>query len=136
MTQENFGETPLRKPKLWLVLAVAVIWLLCGGLSLLGGSTRHTVGYSLSVAAIIIAIYALLFSDGVDRVIQVIGLIIGGLGVVLFSTNVNGKFSHRLDALLVVMTAVTFVALPCLLGLIVVTRKVKARIGKPAKPPP
>jgi hypothetical protein len=132
MNQTTFGTTPLRRPRLWLTLSVVAIWLVCGGLSLISDPTRHTTGYILSVLAIIIAIFSFLLDNGVDRVAQIIGLIVGGLGLVLISTSMTGSLIHRLHAVLIAMTVVTVVALPCLLALMFAARKLNDRIGKPS----
>lgn len=111
---------------------MVAIWLVCGGLSLISDPTRHTAGYILSVLAIIIAIFSFLLDNGVDRVAQIIGLIVGGLGLVLISTSMTGSLIHRLHAVLIAMTVVTVVALPCLLALMFAARKLNDRIGKPS----
>jgi hypothetical protein len=99
---------------------------------LISDPTRHTAGYILSVLAIIIAIFSFLLDNGVDRVAQIIGLIVGGLGLVLISTSMTGSLIHRLHAVLIAMTVVTVVALPCLLALMFAARKLNDRIGKPS----
>ncbi len=135
MTQESFADKPLRKPALWLALAIVVAWVLCGGVNLLGGSTRHHVGYVLTGAGFAVGVYALLFNPGTSRVIvQLCAALSGIFGFVLFSTSVTGSVSHRLHVIVPVMVVLTVLALPCILGLMVLARKVNARAGQSDEP--
>ena len=127
--EKGFGERPLRN--LWLPVAIAAIWVSVGGLGLLSGGARHSVGLALFATGIIITVLAALpvLTGGVMRVMLITGAGIGGEGGLLMSTTMNGTLSLGQDIVVVVVSAavVTAFVLLCWLAVEVIARRLKRR---------